>query len=97
MNEAAALLAAIRESPDEDTPRLAYADWLDEHGDPDRAEFIRVQCAVVRLPDDDPVFRRCERIAWAGGEMIDGGDGVRFSAVPENVYLPNHLDDVLPW
>lgn len=307
MNEAAAMLAAIRETPDEDTPRLAYADWLDEHGDADRAEFIRVQCAVARLPDDDPgrchaevrerqllakhavewtkpelpfqnweyagdepflaiyrrgfldvgarlnfpppppyphgwltdadlvrlaespdlgsqnrlslwvrhsegagltplfaspklarlthlmiqgggatpveamqalahneaarllrvfhagiladpgtllalisgnvfpelhtvgfvwpyrtrneniveqvinssklprlcvvpfsvddhmaewfaeVFRRCSRIAWAGGVMQDGGDGVRFSAVPENVFLPNHLDDVLPW
>jgi uncharacterized protein (TIGR02996 family) len=30
-----ALLAAIREHPDEDTPRLAYADWLDEHATTD--------------------------------------------------------------
>jgi uncharacterized protein (TIGR02996 family) len=26
----AALLAAICAEPDDDTPRLAYADWLDE-------------------------------------------------------------------
>jgi uncharacterized protein (TIGR02996 family) len=39
-----ALLAAILADPDEDTPRLAYADWLDEHGRPERAEFIRLQC-----------------------------------------------------
>ena len=38
-----ALEAAIVAHADEDTPRLAYADWLDEHGDPDRAAFIRVQ------------------------------------------------------
>jgi uncharacterized protein (TIGR02996 family) len=40
------------------------------------------------------VFQRCERIAWAGGEMIDGGDGMRVAVRPETVYLPNHLDDV---
>lgn len=42
-------LAAIISEPDEDTHRLVYADWLDEHGDPDRAEFIRVQCEWERL------------------------------------------------
>jgi uncharacterized protein (TIGR02996 family) len=29
-----ALLAAIAAHPDDDTPRLVYADWLDEHNDP---------------------------------------------------------------
>src|SRR4051812_5912263 len=57
MDQESALLAAIAAHPEEDTPRLAYADWLDEHaGDlPDppavriRAEFIRVQCEVKKL------------------------------------------------
>jgi uncharacterized protein (TIGR02996 family) len=49
-----AFLQAILESPDDDTPRLVYADYLDEHGDPDRAEFIRVQVALAALPPDDP-------------------------------------------
>jgi uncharacterized protein (TIGR02996 family) len=39
---------AINESPNDDTPRLVYADWLDEHGDPNRAEFIRVGCQKER-------------------------------------------------
>jgi uncharacterized protein (TIGR02996 family) len=39
---------------DEDTPRLAYADWLDEHDQPERAEFIRVQVQRARLPAWDP-------------------------------------------
>jgi uncharacterized protein (TIGR02996 family) len=42
----AALLRAVVENPDDDGVRLVYADWLDEQGDPERAEFIRVQ---VRL------------------------------------------------
>src|SRR5579884_3843833 len=35
---------------DDDTPRLVYADWLTEHGQDDRAEFIRVQVQRARLP-----------------------------------------------
>lgn len=47
---AEAFLESIRANPDDDTPRLVYADWLDENGDAPRAEFIRVQCAKARLP-----------------------------------------------
>ncbi len=42
-----ALLAQILEEPDEDAPRLVYADWLEEYGgeyECARAEFIRLQC-----------------------------------------------------
>jgi uncharacterized protein (TIGR02996 family) len=48
MPDAEAFLRAIIENPDDDSPRLIYADWLDENGDPDRAEFIRVQIALAR-------------------------------------------------
>jgi uncharacterized protein (TIGR02996 family) len=37
-------------NPDDDAPRLIYADWLDEHGDSDPAELIRVCQAMRRLP-----------------------------------------------
>jgi uncharacterized protein (TIGR02996 family) len=50
------LLRAIRDEPDEDAPRLVYADWLEEQGGPeeaDRAEFIRVQVERARLPEYD--------------------------------------------
>jgi uncharacterized protein (TIGR02996 family) len=53
MSDETALLAAIRANPDEDTPRLVYADWLQEHSQPERAEFIRLQCAAARLPEGD--------------------------------------------
>lgn len=42
--DGSALLAAICENPQEDLPRLIYADWLEENGRPERAEFIRLQC-----------------------------------------------------
>ena len=51
MSDEDAILAAISAHPEEDTPRLAYADWLDEHGSHIKAEFIRVQIAVNGLVD----------------------------------------------
>jgi uncharacterized protein (TIGR02996 family) len=47
-------LADIRKDPDDDAPRLVFADWLEDEGDPARAEFIRVQCALAHLEEDDP-------------------------------------------
>jgi uncharacterized protein (TIGR02996 family) len=52
-----ALIQAIIANPDDDLPRLVYADWLEEHGRPERAEFIRVQCELARV-GFDPVRRR---------------------------------------
>jgi uncharacterized protein (TIGR02996 family) len=45
----------IRAHPEDDTPRLVYADWLDEQGQTARAEFIRVQIDLARL---DPTNTR---------------------------------------
>lgn len=43
----AALLSAILAEPADDLHRLAYADWLEETGDPERAEFIRLQLGLA--------------------------------------------------
>jgi uncharacterized protein (TIGR02996 family) len=50
MAEDASLFEAILAVPEDDAPRLIYADWLEEHGDTARAEFIRLQCALAQLP-----------------------------------------------
>src|SRR5215470_7489416 len=53
MSDEKALLAAIWEHPHEDTPRLMYADWLDEQGGESnvaKAAFIRAQCEMARVP-----------------------------------------------
>jgi uncharacterized protein (TIGR02996 family) len=44
------LLRAIFEDPDDDGPRLVYADWLQEQGDP-RGELISVQCTLATGPE----------------------------------------------
>jgi uncharacterized protein (TIGR02996 family) len=57
MTQDDAFLDSIIENPDDNGLRLIYADWLEERGNP-RAEFIRVQIELARLPDEDP--RRAE-------------------------------------
>ncbi|MCI0461359.1 MAG: TIGR02996 domain-containing protein [Gemmataceae bacterium] len=54
MTDDEALLRSVFKAPDNDGPRLAYADWLEEHGENERAELIRVQIELCRCPEDDP-------------------------------------------
>jgi uncharacterized protein (TIGR02996 family) len=55
-----ALLKAIAANPYEDTPRLALADWFDEHGEHARAEFIRVQIELEPIRDQYEIPRAAE-------------------------------------
>lgn len=57
------LLAAI-DHQDHDT-RTVYADWLEENGDLERAEFVRLQDAIAQPIDSVPTgaFERCREIA----------------------------------
>ena len=71
MNDEAAILAAIVAHPGEDTPRLAYADWLDENEAPIQAAFIRTQCRLASCSAADPdypdlVERYAELVAQFG-------------------------------
>lgn len=60
MTHADAFLRDILAHPDDDAPRLIFADWLEEQGGANsiaRAEFIRVQCALAagKLPEQQRV------------------------------------------
>jgi uncharacterized protein (TIGR02996 family) len=48
VSDEAGILAAIRESPADDVPRMVWADWLDDHGRHERAELVRLQLALAR-------------------------------------------------
>jgi uncharacterized protein (TIGR02996 family) len=61
-------LDAIAEAPDDDLPRLAYSDWLEDRGDADRAEFIRLQVELARRPVDSPTRREQ---AFRARELLD--------------------------
>jgi uncharacterized protein (TIGR02996 family) len=57
-NERATLLAAVCNDPENDTPRLAFADWLDAHGQSGWAAVIRKQIAGSKLVQEAPQFVR---------------------------------------
>lgn len=66
--EHAPFLKAIVANPDDDLPRLVYADWLDERGEYDRAEFIRVQIEIARIGRE--LDCKCEDMEdWRSGEF----------------------------
>lgn len=50
MTDLEATLAEILDAPDDDFPRLAYADLLEEAGQGERAEFIRLQLELAKGP-----------------------------------------------
>jgi uncharacterized protein (TIGR02996 family) len=71
-----AFYQAIRDEPDDEAPRLAYADWLEEHGQAGRAEWIRASYALGRVHHDNTqfgplldrireAFRRCRPPWWS--------------------------------
>jgi uncharacterized protein (TIGR02996 family) len=54
MTHEEAFLQDVLEHPDEDAPRLVYADWLMDQADPAgaaRGEFIHLQCALLGTED----------------------------------------------
>jgi uncharacterized protein (TIGR02996 family) len=58
-----------------DALRLVFADWLEDHGELERAEFIRVQIELAKLPNVDnrrPELEQRETGAadsWRGEEQ----------------------------
>jgi uncharacterized protein (TIGR02996 family) len=52
MSDRTAFYKAIWATPDDDLPRLAFADWLDEHAEPDAAHFLRLLSAARTCPPD---------------------------------------------
>jgi uncharacterized protein (TIGR02996 family) len=75
-----ALAESVKDHPDDDAPRLALAQWLEENGRDDaermRGEFIRLQCRLARLGSDDPSgpilkaqgmsLRNAHQVSWLG-------------------------------
>src|SRR5438045_2136910 len=81
------LLAAIAAAPDDDAPRLVYADWLQDRGDA-RGELIAADVRCWALPPfadgrDDALRRRAELLrahgaAWLAPLEAAGFANLRF-------------------
>jgi len=65
-----ALRQAVLASPDDDLPRLVFADYIEENGDPERAAFIRAQIELAKTPEYEPFAVLCKtrKREWVSGE-----------------------------
>ena len=54
------LLQAILDNPEDDAVRLIYADWLEENGQDERAEFIRVQIELASIASQQEEFSKAD-------------------------------------
>jgi uncharacterized protein (TIGR02996 family) len=68
-------LRAIKARPDDDLLRRVFADWLEENGQPERAELIRLQLDREGLPPGHPdqvprTIRTIRRIAEPSGNHV---------------------------
>src|SRR6516162_1514926 len=70
MSDDATFLAAIRASPDDNTARLAYADWLDDQHRPGGA-FLLLECAIADLDPAEFERREQERAKLREEGVID--------------------------
>ena len=85
--ELLALLAACKAQPEEDAPRLVLADCLEEHGQPERAEHIRLQLQLARLPDWEltpaEVEHRIEELVHRERELEERHSGAWIGALAD--------------
>lgn len=81
-----ALYRAICAHPDEDTPRLAFADLVEESGDETRARFIRTQVALANVPVYDP--------AWVNARQFEPDASTGWA---QTVALPKALPPGASW
>src|SRR5271166_1502115 len=70
MSNEEAFLAAIREFPDDNVPRLIYADWLEERGDP-RAKFLRMECLLKNASPQDGKYAELKAHLRAISSQVD--------------------------
>jgi uncharacterized protein (TIGR02996 family) len=100
MSERDALFQAVLDAPGDDAPRLVFADWLDENGEPERAELIRLQVEAARTPVYEPRYdalnRRADALIAAHGAgwrlpNLRAGDQVFRRGFVEEITVPGEV------
>ena len=95
------LLQGVIENPDDVASRLVYADWLEEHGEQKRADFIRRHCESIPFTNgmglaDKAVARRWKRFVpkevrdYFSYEVNYNGGFLSASSIK----VPNHCEEL---
>jgi uncharacterized protein (TIGR02996 family) len=91
---------AILANLTDDGPRLVYADWLEERGDP-RGEFLRIQTALTRMPRKDqqqaPFRKRLKELrSTIGSDALAWFNALRYRTVFAALARPLTRKDGFP-
>lgn len=70
MSDEAAFLESLKANPADDTTRLVYADWLEEHDRAPEAEYLRLTVALVH-PEDKEAAEYQRRIITLGESLSE--------------------------
>jgi uncharacterized protein (TIGR02996 family) len=65
-------------NPDDDAPRLEFANWLEKQGQGERAEFIRLQCEIAEKQQREKELLHRNWTAWTKDIHSYGAEGVKF-------------------
>lgn len=87
MSEEGAFLEVLKANPADDTARLVYADWLDEHNEPVKAEYLRLVASIARSRDElaiHPASAQLRTFAKQLPEEWRNDAGSRFSLILYN-------------
>jgi uncharacterized protein (TIGR02996 family) len=100
-HELIGLLRDAKLNPEDHGPRLILADWLEEHGEPERAEFVRLQCGGT-TPEQKQRAKQlahAHEMRWLG--PVHGATHTRAwkrglleaSATPEQILYPSFASE----
>jgi uncharacterized protein (TIGR02996 family) len=110
--ELRSLIQGCKDAPDDDLPRLVLADWLEENGEGDRAEFVRLSVRLsaqeIPLGDEAVTLARLHELysrnadRWLGGLDPHGGVTFERGLIRLRCPLPvlralGDSADVTPW
>ncbi len=91
--ELAAMLACLHDTPGDDLLWLAVADWLEEDGQPARAELLRLTRSLRGIPDGKKRHAgedRMRKLLWSGVEPcvpeVVNSLGMRFVLIPPGTF-----------
>jgi uncharacterized protein (TIGR02996 family) len=71
MPDDSAFLRAIHADPQDDAPRLVYADWLEERGNARAADYLRTEAQLARLPPESPEAPRLRNQLWQAWATVE--------------------------
>jgi uncharacterized protein (TIGR02996 family) len=66
-----AFLDVLEAHPEDDTTRLVYADWLDDHGQPEHAALLRAEVALAAMAEGQREGSSESAAACAGWSALD--------------------------